>query len=197
MCSGSRPNRWWASISSSPLFIMVAESTEIFAPITQLGCAMAWRGVTSAISTSERVRNGPPEAVRISRSTLSPRSPRNAWKIALCSESTGSSTAPLACTSSSRSLPAQTSDSLVARATMAPRRTAASVGPSPAAPTIADITHSAERSAASFSPSGPEAASIPDPASASLRGRYAAGSATTARRARCRRAAAASRSAWL
>ena len=46
----ARPNRWCASISSSPLFIMVAESTEILAPMVQLGCAIAWLGVTLAIS---------------------------------------------------------------------------------------------------------------------------------------------------
>ncbi len=54
------------------------------------------RGVTPAISARVQPRNGPPDAVRISRSTLSVGSPRSAWKIALCSESTGSSTAPLA-----------------------------------------------------------------------------------------------------
>ena len=92
---------------------MVALSTEILAPIDQLGWATAWLGVTAAISARVRQRNGPPEAVRISRSTLSAGSPRSAWKIALCSESTGSSTAPLASTSAISRLPAQTRHSLV------------------------------------------------------------------------------------
>ena len=33
------PNRWWASISSRPLFISVAESIVILPPIAQVGCA--------------------------------------------------------------------------------------------------------------------------------------------------------------
>ena len=52
---------------------------------------------------------------------------------------------------------------------MAPRRIAAKVGASPAAPTIPAITHSAGRSAASVSASAPQAASIPVPASASFK----------------------------
>jgi hypothetical protein len=46
------------------LFIMVAESTEILRPITQLGCAHACSGVTAARLSSGAARNGPPEAVR-------------------------------------------------------------------------------------------------------------------------------------
>jgi hypothetical protein len=151
------------------LFIMVAESTEILAPMSQFGWAIAWAGVTCAMAVTSYSRNGPPEAVRMIRSTLSVRSKSNTWKIALCSESTGSSVAPLFSTSRSIRSPAQTRHSLLASATAAPRRTAASVGPSPAAPTIAAITQSAGRSAASISASSPAAASIPLPASASLR----------------------------
>ena len=36
-CAGRASNSQHSSISSSPLFIMVAESTEIFCPIDQLG----------------------------------------------------------------------------------------------------------------------------------------------------------------
>ena len=32
------PNRWWASISSRPLFINVAESIVILPPIAHVGC---------------------------------------------------------------------------------------------------------------------------------------------------------------
>ena len=39
-------NSQQASITSSPLFIMVAESTEILRPITQFGWAQACAGVT-------------------------------------------------------------------------------------------------------------------------------------------------------
>jgi hypothetical protein len=49
------------------LFIMVALSTLILAPIDQLGCATAWAGVTRAISFErEGPETGPPLAVRIS-----------------------------------------------------------------------------------------------------------------------------------
>ena len=64
--------------------------------------------------------------------------------------------------------PAQIGDSLVASAIMTPRRTAARVGSSPAALTIADMTQSADRSAASIRPAGPAATSISDPLRASL-----------------------------
>ena len=39
--SGGQLNSQCASISSKPLFIMVAESTEIFLPILQFGCFTA------------------------------------------------------------------------------------------------------------------------------------------------------------
>ena len=69
------------------------------------------------------------------------------------------------------SRPAQTSASLLASATMAPRRAATRVGARPAKPTTAAITHSAGRAAASITASGPAAASIDVPASASLSAR--------------------------
>ncbi len=51
---------------------------------------------------------------------------------------------------------------------MTPRRIAARVGASPAAPTIPAITQSAGCSAASISDAGPQALSIPVPASPSF-----------------------------
>ncbi|MNL88997.1 hypothetical protein D3C87_2190630 [compost metagenome] len=51
------------------MFIIVAESTLIFAPIDQFGCATACLGVTRAISSALIVRNGPPLAVRMMRRT--------------------------------------------------------------------------------------------------------------------------------
>ena len=57
---------------------------------------------------------------------------------------------PRACSSA----PAQTRLSLLASATIAPRRTAASAGARPAAPTMAAITQSAARAAASTRPLG-------------------------------------------
>ena len=64
------PKRKCASISSSPLFARVAESTVIFGPMLQVGCASASSGVTSASSSRVRPRNGPPEAVSTSDSTV-------------------------------------------------------------------------------------------------------------------------------
>ena len=52
-------------------FKAVAESTDIFAPMSQFGWSMACSGVTSAISFNENSRNGPPDAVKIIRCTLS------------------------------------------------------------------------------------------------------------------------------
>ena len=94
---------------------MVAQSTEILAPISQLGWAQACSGVTAAISLSVEERKGPPEAVRISFSTRCGRS--STWKMALCSESIGSRRAPVRLASSRSSGPAQTRLSLLASAT--------------------------------------------------------------------------------
>ena len=58
-------------MTSNALFIMVAESTEILRPITQLGWAQAWSGVTSRKVDNSRVRKGPPEAVKMIFSTRS------------------------------------------------------------------------------------------------------------------------------
>ena len=46
---------------------MLAESTEIFCPITQLGCLTACAGVTDAMASADQPRKGPPEAVNTSR----------------------------------------------------------------------------------------------------------------------------------
>jgi len=43
---------------SSPLFIIVAESMEIFAPIRQVGWASACATVTASSSSTPAVRNG-------------------------------------------------------------------------------------------------------------------------------------------
>ena len=54
---------------SSPLFIIVALSTEILAPIDHTGCATAWAGVAAAMTDRSAVLNGPPEAVSTIRRT--------------------------------------------------------------------------------------------------------------------------------
>ena len=61
------PNSQCASITSRPLFISVAESMVIFRPIRHVGCCSASAAVTSASSDADRPRNGPPDAVRMSR----------------------------------------------------------------------------------------------------------------------------------
>src|SRR5262245_40277523 len=83
-------------MSSSPLFIKVAESIVTFAPIDQFGCLSACSTVAALITSALAVRNGPPEAVRITRRTSSRRLPLMAWNNALCSESTGNTVAPAA-----------------------------------------------------------------------------------------------------
>ncbi len=103
MSSGATPYRWYASMTSSPLFISVAESMVIFAPMDQLGWFRACSRVTVDRKARSRPRNGPPDAVRMIRRTASgARAPsrkvsctRRAWNTALCSESTGSTTAPV------------------------------------------------------------------------------------------------------
>ena len=150
MRSGAALNSQHASMTSSPLFIMVAESTEILRPITQLGWAQACAGVTRPNSDIGKVRNGPPEAVSqirrtpalsraLSRSRV--KSAGRHWKMALCSLSIGSSSAWWARTSSMNKLPVITSASLFASSTRLPALAAASVGLSPAAPTMAATTY--------------------------------------------------------
>src|SRR3954454_15570690 len=62
------PNRWWASMTSRPLFIRVAESIVILPPIAHAGWASASSTVTPSRSARRRPRNGPPAAGRTRRS---------------------------------------------------------------------------------------------------------------------------------
>ena len=56
------PNRWWASMTSRPLFMSVAESIVILPPIAHVGCASASSTVTPASSprraAAERAADG-------------------------------------------------------------------------------------------------------------------------------------------
>ncbi len=61
--SGGRSKRRQASMTSKPLFIMVAESMVMRWPMTQVGCLRAWAGVMWAKSAAGVLRKGPPEAV--------------------------------------------------------------------------------------------------------------------------------------
>src|SRR3569833_963936 len=126
--SGGSAKRKWASISSRPLFISVALSTEIFAPIDQLGCATACSTVAPDISANVLSRKGPPDAVRMTFSTSLAPSPFSTWKTALCSESTGMTAAVELASARPNTPPAATMHSLLASATVALRAAAASAG---------------------------------------------------------------------
>ena len=76
---GSIPNSQRASIISKALLTMVAESMVIFAPMSQLGWRRASAAVALAMRSGSQVRNGPPEAVIIRRSTDAESSPRRHW----------------------------------------------------------------------------------------------------------------------
>src|SRR5688572_8731937 len=160
--SGGSANKWLASISSRPLFMSVAESTLILAPIAQVG----WRSASSGRMWSQvsrgRSRNGPPEAVSTSRRTSSRRPPRSAWWRATCSLSIGRMRVPRALASRVSSRPAATSDSLLASARSLPASSAACTGRRPAAPTIAATTRPAPGwVAASSRPVSPTASRTP------------------------------------
>jgi hypothetical protein len=161
-------------------------------PIVQLGWATACSGVAPRRRSSGQSRNGPPEAVRMTRSTEAGSSPVSAWKTAECSLSTGRIVAPWALASASIRGPAVTRLSLLASASVPPWRSARRPGTSPAAPTMPDMTQSAGRSAASAMAAGPAAASTPEPASAARKSGRQSGCAVTATSAPKRRACRAS-----
>ena len=156
-CSGARSNSQRASITSSALFIIVAESTEILRPITQFGWAQASSGVTLCSVAGSRLRNGPPEAVSTMwsmRRAQAVRSSGRHWKIAECSLSIGSSSPPPCCTACMNNRPPTTSASLLASIRRLPARAAAMQGGKPAAPTMAAITLSTSGCAASAHSAG-------------------------------------------
>ena len=157
MSSGRTPKRCMASTNSRPLFISVELSTEILAPMLQLGCATACSGVTPSSSSRFFPRKGPPEPVsRILCSSPFPLPVRH-WKMAECSESTGTISAPFSFARAMTRSPAQTSVSLLARAMRFFASIAASVGRRPTAPDTAVTTQSLSSSvAASIRPSMPE-----------------------------------------
>ena len=66
IASPSISNRKAASIISSPLLNIVAESSEIFFPIFQIGWFNACSGPACSISSSVLFLNGPPDAVSMS-----------------------------------------------------------------------------------------------------------------------------------
>ncbi len=134
-------------MTSSPLFTSVAEFVVTTRPMSQVGCASASAGVTSASSERRRPRNGPPDAVSTSRRTSSSVPDRSACAIAECSESTGT-ICPGRASRVTRSPPTM-SDSLLASARVVPRSRAARVGASPTDPVMPLSTTSASTSVTS------------------------------------------------
>ena len=99
-----------------------AESMVILGPMVHVGCARASAAVTRSSSSRLRPKKGPPEHVSHMQCTSLLRSPTRHWKMALCSESTGS-TRPGLAIGMSRSPPA-TRASLLAGAQTLPARSA-------------------------------------------------------------------------
>ena len=146
-----------------------------------------------AIASAGQSRNGPPEAVSRSRRTPAGRVPQRApggrhWKIALCSLSMGTSSAPPDSTARISRGPAVTADSLLASSRRLPAAAAARVERRPAAPAIAAMTIGASGSAASATiASAPASTRTPEPAARRRAARSAAasGSSSTAIRGAC------------
>ena len=134
--SGRASKSQRASITSRPLFIIVAESTEILRPMPSSGARTPASGVT-ARQLGERPRaeraagRGQQDPADASRGELPCRPCGRHWKIALCSLSIGSSVAPRSRTAAMKTGPAMTSASLFASSIFLPARAAASVGAQP------------------------------------------------------------------
>ncbi len=111
-------------MTSSPLFIRVAESMVILRPIDHVGWLRASAGVMAAKVSRGRVRKGPPDAVRTRRRTSAGERPSRHWCSAQCSLSMGSRRPPRARACATISSPAITSVSLFARATSFPASSA-------------------------------------------------------------------------
>ena len=73
-----------AAAASADLFARVAESTVILEPIRQVGCCSASATVACATRSRSQVRNGPPDAVSVTRHGELPCAVRH-WSTALCS----------------------------------------------------------------------------------------------------------------
>src|SRR5215216_4899868 len=156
--SNGTPKRWCASITSRPLFIMVAESMVIFGPIRHVGCLSASSGPASTSLALSNEKKGPPDAVNKTSLISSLRLPSRHWKIAECSESTGIMRL-LGARLITHSPPA-TSDSLLARATRLPACRAPTVAARPAKPTMPFRTMSDGRPASRLAEPGPERTSV-------------------------------------
>ena len=151
ICSGGRSNSQRASITSRALFISVAESTVIFGPIRQVGCAGRRSAVTSSRSAGGLAAERPAAGRRARRgaTSLAGGPPRIAWKMALCSLSTGRSVAPRSARQLHDQRPGDDERFLVRQGDRLAGLKAAQVPSRPAAPTIAETTTSVSGSAPS------------------------------------------------
>ena len=140
----SSSKKYFASMTSSPLFIMVAESIVTLLPIFQLGCFKACSGVMSLSSSLEVFLKGPPDAVKISLCILSfSNGFGKHWKIALISLSTGKSLTLCFFAALCTREPHITKTSLFTKARSLPASIASSVGSKPMLPPMASRTSSA------------------------------------------------------
>mmetsp|Transcript_33644 Transcript_33644/g.43190 ORF Transcript_33644/g.43190 Transcript_33644/m.43190 type:complete len:230 (-) Transcript_33644:252-941(-) len=127
---------------------MVAESTVILAPISQLGWVRASFTVALCMSSTSQSRKAPPEAVRMIRRRAPGGKPWRDWKMALCSESAGIMVDPYSSSRGRMMGPPAIRVSLLARAISLPPLMASMVGRRPAHPTIPVTTVSASSTAA-------------------------------------------------
>ena len=205
MSASLTPNSRCASISSSPLFIMVAESTEILRPMLQFGCAQACSGDTSRMRSTvpgakRAARCGEQDATHagaLQRGRRRSRAPAAGTGRRRCARCRSAGPWPRPRGRRSRTGPAMTSASLLASRMRLPARAAAIVASSPAAPTMAATTVSTSGCAATCaSASGPCTICVRAPGRAQQRGEFAASSTpgTAAYRGAKRRHSDASRS---
>ena len=117
------------------------------------------RAITSAVFSQK----GPPEAVRIREAMRSGGSPTRHWKSALCSESTGTISAPVRLAAATSNSPAATINSLLATAMRLPRSTAANTASKATAPSVAaSKTSGFDSTATASKPSAPESTRVPE-----------------------------------
>ena len=158
--SNGTSNSQCASMTSRPLFISVAESIVIFAPICHVGC----RRACSTVTPSSAGRGPPAERAARRRqheaADLAGRRSRQALEERAVLGVDRQQRTPCSRAARVISAPAITSVSLLASAMVRPARIAASVGTRPAAPTSAETTTSAGTSAARVArPSAPASSS--------------------------------------
>ena len=129
----------------------------IFRPMRHVGWRSASSGPTFFSSAAEWLRNGPPDAVRMSRLISAWSRPCRHWWMALCSLSTGQDRHAVAAAAAVTMAPAMTSTSLLASAIVLPASIAASTASRAAVPDEAQSRMSTSGCVATAtSPSAPD-----------------------------------------